>query len=556
MAKTDWMLDDTVLPEDLNQLGVEINANTEKVSDNLDRQPWEPVVLRQGVQIVQGGDVPAILHPTMQGRTLVNLLGRDGNCESMMPFTAFGAATSGLSATRFKYGSNSIKFTASNNSGFLMKNYSHPLDTTKQYVLGAWVYVESFTSGVFDLSVRNYGETQPRYGVLADNTKIGVWQFIYVKIPVGNTITTSGFSLLLGPTTIGTTGVYYVDGIRIYQLADDDFNAIGTTITGDAVDSFIPYVDDMKHVNAVYVENKGKNLVDSFSSGKWSFNTGNAASASVAVVDPGKVVVTTNGVRCESSCYIEVIPNTTYTFSCDHNGLISIYNETGSTAIVAYTPSQTITFNSGNRSKISVWFMRDQVAGTSTFSNPMLNIGSAPLPFKPQKLSYLYLPDCNLRSNVDGSIADLLYTDRQGKPRVTRRFREMALDGSMEWSFGTDASGFKSVRLPIATYLPNNITNTQKAIKFDGKALQSVNNAASVAAADQISMNNTDSSTVWLSVADTDSGWGESYTPTADEIRVYFNGWRMCMLNGAEPYTSGAKRGRLIQRQSVLQRML
>ncbi|OMD19696.1 hypothetical protein BJP48_31635 [Paenibacillus odorifer] len=51
-----------------------------------------------------------------------------------------------------------------------------------------------------------------------------------------------------------------------------------------------------------------------------------------------------------------------------------------------------------------------------------------------------------------------------------------------------------------------------------------------------------------MTIANSDSGWGDSYTPTTDEIKAYFNGWRM--YNGASgvatnPYngTAGQTKG-------------
>ncbi len=43
-----------------------------------------------------------------------------------------------------------------------------------------------------------------------------------------------------------------------------------------------------------------------------------------------------------------------------------------------------------------------------------------------------------------------------------------------------------------------------------------------------------------MSVADTDSGWGENYTPSSDEIKAYFNGYVMYQ-DGGGLYTSGTK---------------
>lgn len=187
--------------------------------------------------------------------------------------------------------------------------------------------------------------------------------------------------------------------------------------------------------------------------------------------------------------------------------------------------------------------------GTFTFSNPMLNLGAEPLPFEPQKPSYLYLPDCNLRSNIDGSVADRLYTDGQGKPRVTRRFREVALDGSLVWGFqsGASGTGYKTVQtlnFPVG-YERNVEPNV---IKFDGSKLKY--GAPTTDGADYLSATNwSNLGNTVLSIPNTDSGWGESYTPTIDEIKAYFYGWRMYrdgIADDETPYSTGTKAWRHI----------
>lgn len=51
----------------------------------------------------------------------------------------------------------------------------------------------------------------------------------------------------------------------------------------------------------------------------------------------------------------------------------------------------------------------------------------------------------------------------------------------------------------------------------------------------------------YLSISNTDSGWGDNYTPTVDEIKAYFMGWKMWQGDSNDsniPYTSGTKRWR------------
>lgn len=179
------------------------------------------------------------------GRVLSNILGHDGNCESLTPFTGSGAGTSALSTTQKKSGTNSIKFTIVAQTRFLYEDITYSLDTTKQYILGCWVYIESWTSSIPQLKLYDVGTFTSRYAANADTSVIGSWQFIYVKIPISNTLVGTGFRLYLGIGTSGTL-VSYFDEIRLYEVSASDYTAIGTTwtaVTTPSIDDIFPYRD-------------------------------------------------------------------------------------------------------------------------------------------------------------------------------------------------------------------------------------------------------------------------------------------------------------------------
>ncbi|QTH44973.1 hypothetical protein J4772_11550 [Cohnella sp. LGH] len=515
MAKTDWMLDDTVLPEDMNQIGEEINANADKLADNLDKQPWEPLTLNPGVQVVQGGDVPAILHPTMQGRTLVNLLGRSGNFESLTGWTTAGAgAAAALDTTNKAYGTSSVKLTVgSAGDAGVFRDMKSMLKTGSYYIL------------VGDCKNGNATRAQLRVNFSGDigivnssgvtDTTAFKPQFIKIQPSDFDTAT----SVYMYAHVVGSNGQYgYVDGMRLFEITQAEYNAL-TSMTADQIAAKYPYIDDMKHVNAVYIENKGKNLLPSFS--EW-----NAAGGSATATGPYVLAVTAAAAFEGVFAEISVTKNADMVLNVTHNGRIGAFKTDGSTSLHGgYTTNQQIAFNAGENDRIRIYFT-STAAGPFNFSNPMLNIGSEALPFEPQKPSYLYLPDCNLRSNVDGSVADRLYTDGQGKPRVTRRFRERVLDGSLQWEYSIPLTGSKVVKSPS---FDSNVIKGQGqgvAIKYNGNPLKNLFGSVGTTWQDpdlwQINSNE-----LWLSIPNTDSGWGEYYTPTAEEIKAYFWGWKM-----------------------------
>jgi hypothetical protein len=94
------------------------------------------------------------------------------------------------------------------------------------------------------------------------------------------------------------------------------------------------------------------------------------------------------------------------------------------------------------------------------------------------------------------------------------------LDGSLSWAFTVDQTGNKVVQITLS----GAVANKGNSVKYDGKPMSSLNDA-DVMTSDTIKVHS--NGTFFVCIADTDSGWGETYTPTAQEIQAYFNGWMM-----------------------------
>jgi hypothetical protein len=476
--------------------------------------------LTHGTQIITT-DQPTPMTVEMTGKTLVNLLGRDGNCESLTPFTLAG--TVALSTTQKKSGSNSIKTTASGSS-YAVKDYTYPLDTTKQYVVGCWVYVESFTSGSVQLRLYDVGATtNMRYVASADLATIGSWQFVYVKVPTSNTLVGTGFRLFVG--SLSSTAVAYFDDIRIYEVSSTLYNAIGTTYTASttpSIDTVLPYVDDMKAVNGAYIIKQGENLVDN-SFGAWT--------SGLTLTNDG-YLTKTNETSDAGYQDIDVIEGQTYTLSVlgysssettnaklwlipkDKNGSTLSGSASLDFTLVdsATRLSASFTMPTGT-AKARIYSTASST--TIYFKDVILNLGSTAKTFVPQNIDYLYVLNPDLGSDPLGTVYDTVDT-AQGI--VTRRLKTMDLEGSLGWVLGFDGTGWKHVYIPFT-----GLVNSQIVVKYDGKI---ISNIAGITGADQ---SDSQSGNIRISIADTDSGWLEAWTGTnitADWIKAYFNGWK------------------------------
>ncbi|KOS02279.1 hypothetical protein AM598_13100, partial [Paenibacillus polymyxa] len=161
-------------------------------------------------------------------------------------------------------------------------------------------------------------------------------------------------------------------------------------------------------------------------------------------------------------------------------------------------------------------------AGTFTLENPTLNIGSTAKPFKPREDSMLALQTDLYADPVTGLNADTVF-ERDGQYFKAKKWQGKALDGSFAWELPGSYAGYKVVGtsgFPVAA-----AWNALYVTKYDGKILSK--NSAMTSADNAYFRNQATKDYLDVSIPSTDSGWGDNYTPTADEIKAYFNGWKM-----------------------------
>lgn len=160
-------------------------------------------------------------------------------------------------------------------------------------------------------------------------------------------------------------------------------------------------------------------------------------------------------------------------------------------------------------------------ASTVYIKNPMLVTGSTAKPFQPQRKSMLAF-QTELHANpTDGSDPDLLF-EQDGQYFKLERWKKVVLDGSLVWNLETSiaVTGFKRVLTSLsASYNPSNWSPS--GTKYNGKILDRTGSGVDKLSGDAGGKN------VIIEVPNADSGWGDSYTPTADEIKAYFMGWKM-----------------------------
>ncbi|OBA08294.1 hypothetical protein A9P44_00230 [Paenibacillus polymyxa] len=118
---------------------------------------------------------------------------------------------------------------------------------------------------------------------------------------------------------------------------------------------------------------------------------------------------------------------------------------------------------------------------------------------------------------ITGANADTVF-QRDGQYFKSKNWQGLTLDGSLPWVYYETATGYKVVRLTIT----NGLSDRERVSKYDGKLIQ---HAFPVSAADQ-SYLSAASNALGLSIPVADSGWADGYTPTVDDIKAYFYGYK------------------------------
>ena len=182
-------------------------------------------------------------------------------------------------------------------------------------------------------------------------------------------------------------------------------------------------------------------------------------------------------------------------------------------------------------------------------TNPMLVISTEPKPFEPQRKSMLAF-QTELHANPsDGSDPDVLF-EQNGEYRKLAKWRKVIADGSPKYLLVPEAglSSFKVV------YIDGSASNSISGgdgddagnffgTKYNGQSLIVDNSGVyGWTSPDLIRIS---SPNIYISIANTDSGWGPDYTPTQDEIKAYFMGWRMFLYGQPlnVPYNGTGRKG-------------
>jgi hypothetical protein len=328
--------------------------------------------------------------------------------------------------------------------------------------------------------------------------------------------------------------------LPLYEVDATEYANILTVWDENEVMRRYPMVESVQHVQNPYVIAEGENLLPPFS--EWNLH------ANARVKSPYELELNATATSQLSSVRVNVLPNTTYTASLENANSnlcfgVTYYDANGTILANQGTPKSGWN-NTTNPSGVFttpatcayiVFYVHNSTepTGTFTFKNPMLTLGSAAKPFVPRNPSMLLIDGVKL--GAIGDKKDILWKDGQDW-KVTKWIeKDVVLDGKLSWSFVNDQFGFKVLVIDNYISAPRGNTglNTSVLLKPTGVPMKYGQVDPTDVDTYEIYMFNGTTPRVKLRLLDTDTGWGEHYKPSAQEIQAYFNGWK------ANGYTTG-----------------
>ncbi|WCF07071.1 hypothetical protein NDS46_22455 [Paenibacillus thiaminolyticus] len=508
-AKTDWKYDDLVTEKDMNRI--------EQGLKDAHVPAHQPLTLNPGLQVVEVENDTPFQMGEVKGRTLVNLLGRAGACDDVNAWFHHKDAGSPV----FSIENSTLKIitdiegTRARIAQFFPEG---SLKTGKFYI--AITRVKCTEVGECGLYVANS---------VVDKNKTTDWETLYSVLSVSSE--KDGY-LVVGDA-VKANVTTHIDDVRLYEISESEYNAIGS-MTPEQVAERYPYVDSITNVTNPYAIVTGGNLLPTFM--EWIPSGGGFKAQINQTYD---FILSTSSAN-HQAFYVDItpIPNKTYTLSSDKgrmycnvessDGTLVRYIADGDGGKVSFTTSHNVInirvqclnlvgFTDINDPSTFVYG-----AGDFRFSNPMLTTGTEPKPFVPQQSSTLAFESDLAAHPIDGSNPDTLFMGDDGLPYVLEKWEKVTLDGSLEWKVQTDVTITGGKRVYVDG-LPNaSLEYIQYAMKYTGSSLTFNGNVNGI---DEFFVSGP--GRIYVTIANSDSGWGPDYTPSPEEIKAYFLGWRM-----------------------------
>lgn len=497
----------------------------------------------------------------IKGFTMVNHTPIVGYCETLNDWNVMGGSLALTSAQKV-IGNNSMLFTPTDvNTTEAYFEYFMPAYPSTQYlVIVKLLYDSADTDGRAALRLIESSQDT----VLRDS-----WSAYYHGNMAGKGWhTIMGYVKTLGTTdrlwiriNAQTNNPIYFDALAVYRIDDTMYHAVNpyqsymdTTSPGYAnaeasLNALLPSpgTTGIIGVEDPYMIAKSVNMLPPF------YEWGHVGPGVRTVVSPYYLQGNSNGTgeAQNDSPDIPVIAGE-YSLSVDElgaggylqviqNGVVEFLNSTKLSA--------TFTLATGT---VKLRFAYTS-ASTVYVKNPMLVVGKTAQPFQPQRKSMLALQTGVYAGVSSGASPDVIF-ERDGQYFKTKNWNKLVLDGSLNWEY-VDAPSTTYKRVAVKGLLLGMASDAAGTmLRYNGEFVPGAYIDGWGSKPFQWGWRSAASGDLWLSIPNNESGWGHTYTPTQDEIKAYFYGWRMCNQANAQLYQGTGTKcwGRVTEPNNVI----
>lgn len=448
--------------------------------------------------------VSSYIDVTITGKMPVNLLGRDGNCEDVSKWAAY-RSTVELDSSNKVFGSNGIKITRTLTEGTTSsaRKLNFSVSLGKLYFISGYIKNGTVTNGAF-LSIASPDANYAHSSYITESSR---FQRTGCKLQANDNIMNINLAIWADGSNLGQYA--YFDGIMLIEITEEEYN----TLTVDQLLAKYPYVDSAQPLQNPAIEVRGKNLFD--------------GRLEAGVLDTATGIEGTDSVRVRTKSFISIKSNTYYSFKA-YGGqcgqIVALFYDSDRRFIISVFAN----LNEINNilSPENACYVRLRLGHVSTDVqtellklNAQIEEGTVATAYEPFRKTQSIIP--TMLGKI-GSYEDELKLEN-GVVKKIKRIEKKVLDGSLSWTFGATFTGYKRVHLASFGGLPANNFNSIMQ-KYDGKILPIFTTGYPTSADGYVC--NADP-LIAITISNTDSGWGDSYTPTVDEIKAYFMGWKM-----------------------------
>ncbi|CAM3442568.1 hypothetical protein [Marinicrinis lubricantis] len=501
----------------LNDNWDKIDEEIGRVRAQMDQDNVQTATLQRGLNVLNTDRVSGVNISEIKGRTLINF-DKNGKLDELSDLLKLDYPSN--FTTELSDGG--VKVTVTAATSYI--TFRTPVMANIYSVYGEGTYlfaVDIKKPNNRRFSIQEHGNDFTAIG----STTANLTEYTTVFAPVGIS-STNNQSMRFGFDGGLDVGDYVVlKDARIYKLTAEEVDWINSGRTAEEVSKEYPYVHGMQSLMNPYVIAKGKNLVPPFT--RWAITTTASRAEVISPYELELVAQSDGAAYVTESPKLSVMVGANYVYSAEHNGrlVVLFYDSSGVLLSSATSLDQYMAFTVPvGTAHIKTRVDNGNIAGEYRFKNTMLNLGSEPLPFEPYEEQYAYIQE-TIREG------ERLYEDNGKLMKWTTKGYKV-LDGSLDWAFSATFNGYKRV----SAFIGGGITNTDLVTKYNGKPLESSFGTVNFTGGDQSRLS-TDNA-ICISVSNADSGWGDNYTPTVDEIKAYFMGWKMTAKGASftDPY--------------------